>query len=102
MFPVSGDEQLTPWGFWQSTVLSSLHNHPSDQTSPTSLVRCSQSPSVVSVEELVEMDVVPEMRISVQLGVSTIDGTSTMFVSAKEMDESMLDLFGTTSQVHEL
>jgi len=54
------------------------------------------------VEEFVEMDVVPEMRISVQFGVSTIDGTSTMFVSAKEMNKSMLNLFGTTSQIHEL
>ena len=54
------------------------------------------------MEELVEMDVVPEMRISVQLGVTTVDGTSTMFVPAKEMNESMLNLFGTTSQVHEL
>lgn len=54
------------------------------------------------MEELVEMDVVPEMRISVQLGVSTINGTPTMFVSAKEMNKSMLNLFGTTSQVHEL
>jgi hypothetical protein len=54
------------------------------------------------MEELVEMDVIPEMGISVEFGVTTINGSSTMFISAEEMDESMLDLFGTSSEVHEL
>ena len=65
-------------------------------------MRCTQSSSVVSVEELVEVDVIPEMGISVQFGVTTIDGSSTMFVSTEEMDESMLNLFGTSSEIHEL
>ena len=63
---------------------------------------CTQSSTVISVEELVEVDVIPEMGISVQFGVTTIDGSSTMFVSTEEMDESMLDLFGTSSEIHEL
>jgi hypothetical protein len=63
---------------------------------------CTQSSTIVSVEELVEMDVIPEMGISVEFGVSTINGSSTMFISAKEMDESMLDFLGTSSEIHEL
>jgi len=54
------------------------------------------------MEELVEMNVIPEMGISVEFGVTTINGSSTMFISAEEMDESMLDLLGTSSEVHEL
>jgi hypothetical protein len=54
------------------------------------------------MEELVEVDVIPEMGISVEFGVSTINGSSTMFISTKEMDESMLDFLGTSSEVHEL
>jgi len=54
------------------------------------------------MEELVEMDVIPEMGISVEFGVPTVNGSSTMFISAKEMDESMLDLLGTSSEIHEL
>ena len=54
------------------------------------------------MEELVEMDVIPEMGISVKFGVTTINGSSTMFISAKEMDESMLDFFSTSSEIHEL
>ena len=65
-------------------------------------MRCTQSSTIVSMEELVEMDVIPEMGISVEFGVPTINGSSTMFISAKEMDESMLDFLGTSSEVHEL
>jgi hypothetical protein len=54
------------------------------------------------MEELVEMNVIPEMRISVEFGVTTVNGSSTMFISAEEMDESMLNLLGTSSEVHEL
>jgi len=54
------------------------------------------------VEELEEMNVIPEMGISVEFGVTTIDSSSTMFISTEEMDESMLDLFGTPSEIHEL
>jgi hypothetical protein len=54
------------------------------------------------MEELVEVDVIPEMGISVEFGVTTINGTSTMFISAEEMDESMLDFFSTSSEIHEL
>jgi hypothetical protein len=54
------------------------------------------------MEELVEMNVIPEVGISVEFGVTTIDGSSTMFISAKEMNESMLDFFSTSSEIHEL
>jgi hypothetical protein len=54
------------------------------------------------MEELVEMNVIPEMRISVEFGVTTVHGSSTMFVSTEEMDESVLDLLGTACEVHEL
>jgi hypothetical protein len=65
-------------------------------------MRSTQSSTIISVEEFVEMDIIPEMGVSVQLGVTTVDGSSTMLVSAEQVDESVLDLFGTTSEVHEL
>ena len=65
-------------------------------------MRCTQSSTIVSVEELEEMDVISEMGISVEFGVTTIDSSSTMFISTEEMDESMLNLFGTSSKIHEL
>lgn len=65
-------------------------------------MRSSQSSTIVSVEELEEMYIVPEMGISVEFGVTTIDSSSTMFISTEEMDESMLNLFGTSSEIHEL
>jgi hypothetical protein len=54
------------------------------------------------MEELVEMDVIPEMGVSVEFGVTTIDSSSTMFISAEEVNESMLDFLGTSSEIHEL
>jgi hypothetical protein len=42
------------------------------------------------------------MGISVEFGVTTVNGSSTMFISTKEMDESMLDFFSTSSEIHEL
>jgi hypothetical protein len=65
-------------------------------------MRSTQSSTIISVEEFVKMDVIPEMGVSVQFRVTTVDGSSTMFVSAEQVDESVLDLFGTTSEVHEL
>jgi hypothetical protein len=65
-------------------------------------MRCTQSSTVVSVEELVEVDIVSEMRVSVQLGVTAVDSSSTMFVSAEEVDQSVLDLLGTSGKVHVL
>lgn len=63
---------------------------------------CTQSSTIVSMEEFIEMDVIPEMRISVEFRVTAINGSSTMFISAKEMDESVLDFLSTSCEVHEL
>lgn len=52
--------------------------------------------------DLVEMDVIPEMRISVQFRVTTVDGPSTSFVSAENVDNTMLNLLGNGSKVHVL
>jgi len=94
-----------------------LHDAPSDKTSPTTLVRRTETSSVVSVEELnvsstrnktkasthlVEMDVVSEVGVPVELGVASVDGTSTRVVSAENVDDTMLNLFSDSSEVHEL
>jgi len=49
-------------------------------------MRCTQSSTIVTVEELVEVDIVSEMRVSVQFGVTAVDSSSTMFVSAEEVN----------------
>lgn len=54
--------------------------------------------AVVAVEELVEEQVVPEMGVPVQLGVSTVAGSSAFFISRENVDQSMLNLFGGTGQ----
>ena len=65
-------------------------------------MRRSQSSSVITVEELVEVDIVSEVRVSVQLGVTAIDRSSTVLVSAEDVNDSVLDLLGHTGKVHVL
>lgn len=51
---------------------------------------------------LIEMHVIPEMGIPVQLWVSTIHSPATILVSGEDVNESMLDLFGASSEIHVL
>lgn len=49
-----------------------------------------------------EENIVPEMRVSVQLGVATICRSATLRVTPEDVDETMLDLLGHSGQVHVL
>jgi hypothetical protein len=57
-----------------------------------------ESAAVIAVEELVEEQVVSEVRVSVKLGVAAVAGSSALFVSGKDVDQPMLDLFSCTGQ----
>jgi hypothetical protein len=83
---------------WQPTPLTRLTDRPGDQPSPTVLVIRTESTTVVTVEELVEEEVVPEVRVPVQLGVPAVARSSAFFVSRENVDQSMLDLFCGTGQ----
>jgi hypothetical protein len=82
----------------QSATFTRLTNRPSDQTRPTVLMVGTKSASVIAVEELVEEQVVSEVRVAVQLGVSAVTGSSALFVTGKDVDQPMLDLFSGASQ----
>lgn len=82
----------------QPTPLTRLPDRPSDQTRPTVLMVGTESTAVVAVEELVEEQVVPEVGVPVQFGVSTVACSSALFVSCKDVDQPMLDLFRGTGQ----
>lgn len=49
---------------------------------------------------LVEPYVVTEVRISVQLRVSTVSGTLPLRVTPKDVNDSVLDFFGNIGEVH--
>jgi hypothetical protein len=49
-----------------------------------------------------EENIVPEMRVSVQLGVATICRSATLRVTSEDVNETMLDLLGHSGQVHVL
>ena len=51
---------------------------------------------------LVEVDVVPEVGVSIELGVSTVDSSSPSIVSAENVNDSMLNLLRNGGQVHVL
>lgn len=86
------------WRLWQPTSLARLTDRPGDQTRPTVLVVGTESTTVVTVEELVEEQVVPEVRVPVQLGVAAVACSSAFFVPRKDVDQSMLNLFCGTGQ----
>lgn len=52
------------------------------------------------MEELVEMNVILEVGVSVKLGITTVHRSSTMFVSGEDMDKTMLNFFCRAGEGH--
>ena len=48
------------------------------------------------------MDVVPEVRVTVELGVTAIDSPTARLVSAENVNDTVLDLLRDSREVHEL
>jgi hypothetical protein len=90
-----------------------------DQTRPASLVRSTNTTSIVTVEVLwdilisihvrmsrlkiaylIEPNVVAEVRVVVELNVAAICSTLTLKIAAKDVNDAMLDLLGNVRKVH--
>lgn len=56
----------------------------------------------VSETDLVEVDIVAEVRVPVELWVASVDGTSAVLVPAEDVDQAVLDLLGASRKVHVL
>lgn len=84
-------------------------------------MRCSKTTTIISVEELgkqteytrhrknsilkshlIEPNVITEVGIGIQLGVSAVGGTFSFMVAAENMDDAVLNLFSDIGQVHEI
>lgn len=63
-------------------------------------MRSTKTATIVGVEELVEPDVVAEMRIVIQLGVSAIRRSSSIHVTTKDVNDTVLDLLRDGDEVH--
>lgn len=48
------------------------------------------------------MDIIPEVRISIELGITPVDCSPPVLVAAKDVNETVLNLLGTFSKVHKL
>ena len=51
---------------------------------------------------LVEVDVVSEVGVPVEFRVTSIDSSSAGFISAEDVDDTVLNLLGNSGQVHVL
>lgn len=60
-------------------------------------MRSTQTTTVVAVEELVEENILAEMRVTVELGVATVACTTALHVATEDVDETVLDLIGSPS-----
>jgi hypothetical protein len=67
---------------------------------PSSLVRSTKTRTIVTVEELVEEHIVPEMGITIELRVSTIRSSASIHILSKYVDNAMLDFFRNLVQWH--
>jgi hypothetical protein len=63
-------------------------------------VCCAQTTAGVTIEKLIEPDVIPPMWIMVDHVIATVDGTSAILITNKQMSQSVLDLFGYMSEMH--
>lgn len=88
-----------PWGSRQPAAHTRLHNVVRDEPGPSSLVGGSKTPAIISMEELMELEIVPEVGVSVELGVAAVEGALTLFVAGEDMNETVLDLFGAGSEL---
>ena len=63
-------------------------------------MRRSQSPSVISMEKLMEVDIVPKVWIPIKFLVPTVRRATAIHVTPKDMDQTVLDLLRDVSKVH--
>lgn len=80
-------------------------------------MRCPQATTVIGMEELssrhqhcddlhgrlshlVEPDIIAEVRVEVQRIVSTVRSSPAIHITAENMDDTVLNLFGDTDKVH--
>lgn len=84
----------------EQEYIPSIMDHPGDQSSPTTLVGSAEATTAVSVEEFVEPHVVFPILIEIKTIVPSIDATSPIIRSGKEMLKTMLDLFRHFAKMH--
>lgn len=103
----------------QTTSHSALQNMIGNKSRPSSLVRSTQSFSIISVEELsiqlsvpimsppitrntnlVEPYIVSEMWVKVELGIASVGSPASLHITAKDVNDSMLDFFCNPDEIH--
>jgi L-rhamnose isomerase len=63
-------------------------------------MRGPQPSSIITVEELVEEHIVPKVRVTIKLFVSTIGRAAALYIASKDVNEPMLNLIGNLGEVH--
>jgi len=89
-----------PWGMGKTTVHAGVVYHLCDQSCPTGLMRSTEASSVVTVEELIEPDVITPVGVVVEHINSSIAGAAPVIVARKDMLEAVLELFRNLAEVH--
>lgn len=69
---------------------------------PAGLVRSSETGSIISMEELVEPNIVPEVWIPIQLSGAPVRSSSAIHIFCENMDDSVLNFLGNLVQRHEV
>lgn len=86
----------------QPTRRSTLQNMIRHQTTPSSLMTRPKAPPIIPMEELIEPDIVPEVRVKVQLVVPSVRRAPVLAVPREDMYDAVLDLLRHAEEVHEL
>lgn len=63
-------------------------------------MRRSQPPAIISMEELVEENVISKVGVTIEFLVPTVRRTPAVHVASKDVNETMLDLFSDLGEVH--
>ncbi len=84
----------------QTAVETTLHDAEGHESCPSGLMRSSKTSPIVSVEELVEPDIILEVGIAIELDATSVRGTATVRILRKYVDCAMLDLFRDPEKIH--
>ena len=89
-----------PGSLRQPAARAALRDMVRNETCPASLVRCTETTTIVAVEVLVEPNIVTEVRVRVEADVPAVERATAVHVAPEDVDDAVLDLFCDFEQVH--
>lgn len=85
---------------WKAAAQSGIVDHPSDQSSPATLMCSSKSSARIAVKKFIEPHIILPVRIEVEHIISIVDGAATIIPASHEMLQAMLDFLRYATKMH--